>query len=101
MFNTRYKEAIRNNHSNTGYSNHILNTGHKYGTIVDTVDVIRTGKKGKHLNTSEKCHIYLTKKDNLQMNKIHVTLTIQYLRPYMNNTIDSTTYHSLIIYKQT
>jgi hypothetical protein len=34
--NTRYKEhihAIRSNNSNTGYANHILNTGHRYGTI--------------------------------------------------------------------
>jgi hypothetical protein len=38
-FNIRYKEhiqAIRNNNSNSGYSNHIPNTGHTYGTITDT-----------------------------------------------------------------
>jgi hypothetical protein len=47
-FNIRYKEhiqAIRNNNSNSGYSNHILNTGHTYGTITDTVDIVNTGKK--------------------------------------------------------
>jgi hypothetical protein len=41
-FNIRYKEhiqAIRNN-NNSGYPNHILNTGHTYGTINDTMDVI-------------------------------------------------------------
>jgi hypothetical protein len=32
--------------------------GHAYGTITDTMDVIRTGRKGKHLNTSEKYYIY-------------------------------------------
>jgi hypothetical protein len=61
MLNTRYKEyiqAIRNNHSNSRYSNHILNTGHKYNTIADTVDILRTGKKGKHLNTSERHHMH-------------------------------------------
>jgi hypothetical protein len=39
----RYKEhiqAIRNNNSNSGYSNHILNMGHTYGTITVTMDVI-------------------------------------------------------------
>jgi hypothetical protein len=35
-FHTRSKEdteAIRKNNSNSGYSNHILSTGHKYGAI--------------------------------------------------------------------
>jgi hypothetical protein len=53
-FKVRYKEhipAIRNNNGNSGYSNHILNIGHTYGTITDTRDVIRNGKKGRHLNT--------------------------------------------------
>jgi hypothetical protein len=33
IFNKRYKEHIhdiRTNNSNTGYANHILNTGHAY-----------------------------------------------------------------------
>jgi hypothetical protein len=50
----RYEEhiqAIRNNCSKCSYSNHILNTGHTYGTITDTMDVIRIGRKSKHLNT--------------------------------------------------
>jgi hypothetical protein len=41
-FHTRYKEhvqPIRNNNSNLGYSSHILNTGHTYGTIIDTKDI--------------------------------------------------------------
>jgi hypothetical protein len=42
-FNTRYKEHIhdiRHNSSSTGYSEHILNTGHAYGTM----DIIVTNK---------------------------------------------------------
>jgi hypothetical protein len=56
-FRTGYKEhihAIRKNNSNSGYSNHMLNTGHIYGTITDTVDIIRSQRKKKHLNTLEK-----------------------------------------------
>jgi hypothetical protein len=37
-FQTRYKEhiqEIRNNNGNSGYSNHILNTGHTYGSITE------------------------------------------------------------------
>jgi hypothetical protein len=49
---------MRNSNSNAGYSNHILNTGHKYGTITDTMDIVRTHRKGKHLNTLEKYHTY-------------------------------------------
>jgi hypothetical protein len=39
----RYEEhihTIRSNNSNSGYSNHILNTGHTYGTVTDTMDII-------------------------------------------------------------
>jgi hypothetical protein len=42
-FHTRCKEhilAIKNNDGNSGYSNHILNTGHKYGPITDTMDIV-------------------------------------------------------------
>jgi hypothetical protein len=49
-FKIRYKEhiqAIRNNNSNSRYSNHILNTCHTYGTITDTIDIIRKGRIGK------------------------------------------------------
>jgi V8-like Glu-specific endopeptidase len=52
ILHTRYKEhmlAIRNNSSNSGYPNHILNTGYNYGTIRDTMDIIRTYRKGKYL----------------------------------------------------
>jgi hypothetical protein len=40
-FNIRYKEyirTIRNNASSSRYSIHILNTGHRFGTITDTMD---------------------------------------------------------------
>jgi hypothetical protein len=48
-FKTRYKEHIhdiKSDNSNSRYSNHILNTGHTYGTIVDTMEIITTGRKG-------------------------------------------------------
>ncbi|PNF26379.1 hypothetical protein B7P43_G17880 [Cryptotermes secundus] len=70
-FNTRYKEHIhdiRHNNSNTGYSEHILNTEHAYGTIENTMDIIATGRKGQYLNTLENYHIYRTTKKNTHMN---------------------------------
>jgi hypothetical protein len=74
-FHSSYKEhiqAIRNNNSNSGYSSHILNTGHADGTITDTVDIVKTHKKGKHLNTLEKYHIYRISKSNLHMNDTNI-----------------------------
>jgi hypothetical protein len=49
-FYTRYKEhtqAIRSNNSNSGYSNHILNTGYTCGSVTDTMDIIKTEEKRK------------------------------------------------------
>jgi hypothetical protein len=46
----------------------MLNTGHKYGTITDTMDIIRTHRKGKHLNTLEKYYICKVSRYNLQLN---------------------------------
>jgi hypothetical protein len=49
-----------------------LNTGHAYGTITDTMDIITTWRKGKYLNTLEKCHIYKISREKLHMNDTHV-----------------------------
>jgi hypothetical protein len=51
-FHNRYKEqihAIRYNNSNSGFSSYILNTGHTYGTITDTVAILGTHRKKKTL----------------------------------------------------
>jgi hypothetical protein len=59
-FHTKYKEhmqVIKNSNSSSGYLNHILNTGHRYGAITDTMDITRTHKKGKYLHTLEKYYI--------------------------------------------
>jgi hypothetical protein len=66
---TRFKENIqdiRNNRTNTGYSQHIINTGHEYGNIENTLNILNVQKKGAFLNTLEKFHIYQKQKtDNL------------------------------------
>jgi hypothetical protein len=74
-FNTRYKEHICNtkcNNSNTGCSKHILDTGHSYDTIENTMDIIRIGQNGKYLNTLEKYYIYKISKIGLQMNDTNI-----------------------------
>jgi hypothetical protein len=47
-----------------------LNTGHTYGTIADTMEII-TGRKGKYLNTLEKYLICEISRENLHMNDIY------------------------------
>jgi hypothetical protein len=69
---TRYKEhvqAMRNNRPDTGYCRHILDTGHAYGSIENTMAIIRKAKKGKFLNSLEKCHIFLASKQDICMNE--------------------------------
>jgi hypothetical protein len=64
-FHVRYKEHIRDirsNKGNTGYVNHILNTGHTYGTLENTLQVISTQNKGPNLNILERFHIYKEQK---------------------------------------
>jgi hypothetical protein len=39
-------------------SNHTLNTGHTYGITTDAMDIVRTGRKGRFLNTLERYDIY-------------------------------------------
>jgi hypothetical protein len=67
-FKTRYKEHIqdiRNNKSKTGFSHHILNTGHAYDNIENTLKILNTQGKGPYLNTLEKFHICKTKKTGI------------------------------------
>jgi hypothetical protein len=52
-FHNRYNEQLQeisNIDCNSGYSNHILNTGHAFGSITDTIKVVKR-EKGKYLNT--------------------------------------------------
>jgi hypothetical protein len=44
----------------------------RYGSIADTMKILKTEKKGKHLNTLEKYHIYKTSKEGLQMNDTYI-----------------------------
>jgi hypothetical protein len=66
--------AIRFNKENSGYAKHILKSGHSYGNINDVMDILEVEKKGKHLDTLERFHIFcLYKQDNhLNDNNIDV-----------------------------
>jgi hypothetical protein len=84
-FHTRYKEhmqAIRSHNGNSGYSNHILNTGYTYGNISDTMDVIKTERKGKNMNTLERYHTHKISKNKLHMNYSYIDTTTRYSKYY-------------------
>jgi hypothetical protein len=47
-FKTRYKahiHAIRNDNGNSGYSKHVLKTGHAYGSVTNTMRVLKTERE--------------------------------------------------------
>jgi hypothetical protein len=69
-FKTRYKEHIHAIHTNktSKYAQHILETGHTYGTIEDTLNILHCEKKGPLLNTLEQFHIHRLTKDRSQLN---------------------------------
>jgi hypothetical protein len=51
-FYTRYEEhmsTLRNNNGISGYSNHIVDTEHAYGSITDTMKIIKIEKTKKNM----------------------------------------------------
>jgi hypothetical protein len=42
--------------------------------MADTMDNIKTGKKGRHLNSSEKYCIYRISEENLHMNDTYIPI---------------------------
>jgi hypothetical protein len=73
----RFKEHIqdtRNNKSNSKFAQHILDTGHTYNMIDQTIKVLHIEKKGHKLNTLERFEIYNLTKKSVQLNNTH-TLT--------------------------
>jgi hypothetical protein len=76
-FNTRYKDhirTIRHNNDTSTFAQHILNAGHTYGSIQDTMDIVHIARKGMYMNNIEKYHTYRTYKQNKLMNEITVDL---------------------------
>jgi hypothetical protein len=73
-FKQRYREHIndiRQNKEKSGFSQHILNTGHRYSTIDDTMKILYRNKKGRLLNTVEQFYIYINTKQNSHLNDLY------------------------------
>jgi hypothetical protein len=70
-FKDSYREhirAIRTNKHTSKYAQHILDKGHGYGKMEETVDVIHITREGHLLNTLDRFHMYDLSKEKLQMN---------------------------------
>jgi hypothetical protein len=62
MFCTRYKEhirAVRNNVGSLGYSSHILNTGHAYGSVTNIMTVMKVEKTPEYTKKKVCVYIYI------------------------------------------
>jgi hypothetical protein len=76
-FRKRHKEhihAIRTNATSSKYAQHILDTGHTYGPIEDTLNILHQQKKGPLMNTLEQFHIYKLSINNLQLNDTYADI---------------------------
>jgi hypothetical protein len=50
------------------YAQHILETGHTYGTIENTLNILQFEKKSQKMNSLEQYYIYRLTRENLQLN---------------------------------
>jgi hypothetical protein len=73
-FRVRYREhihAIRSNKTTSKYAQHILETGHAYNTLENTLNILQFEKKSQKMNSLEQYYIYKLTKENLQLNDTH------------------------------
>jgi hypothetical protein len=77
-FRTRYREHIHAIHSNkttSKYAQHILDTGHAYGTLENTFNVLHFLNKGPQMNSLERFYIYRLRRDNLNLNDTYTDIS--------------------------
>jgi hypothetical protein len=53
-----HKHAFRTNNHTSRFAQHLIEHNHTFGTIHNTMQILRHHKKGPHLNTLERFHIY-------------------------------------------
>jgi hypothetical protein len=65
--------AIKNNNEKSGYSQHILNTGHSYGCLKHTLEILNIEHKAPYLNMLDPCNMILSM---LLYSTVEVILTL-------------------------
>jgi hypothetical protein len=59
---------IKSNKTTSKYAQHIPETGHTYGKVEDTLNILHHENKGSIMNSWEQFHIHRLIKNNLQLN---------------------------------
>jgi hypothetical protein len=54
----KHTQAIKANRTNSKYAQHILEPGHSYRPIENTLEILHLTKIDKYMNTVENFHIY-------------------------------------------
>jgi hypothetical protein len=76
-FEKGFKEhfhSFKYNNYKSKFAQHLLETGHEFGKIDDTMSILYYKKKVKHVDTMEKFYIYRETKDNNQLNDKHTVI---------------------------
>jgi hypothetical protein len=66
-----HNRALCNNSPSSSFPQHFLVEAHPFGPIHDIMKILRHRKKGPHLNTMEKFHIYTKYKNGSHLNDEH------------------------------
>jgi hypothetical protein len=105
-FKTWFNEhtrALKHNQDTSPCAQHIINIGHTYGNMQDTIEIIQIARWGRYMNITEKYHIFCIQKQNKQMNKllfdlnnpifeaVYIHYITQQHKHFNIHTVDSTT----------
>jgi hypothetical protein len=69
---TAHTRYIKNNEPKSAYALHILNNQHEYGPMQDTMNLIKSCKKGRHMNITENLYIQLFHREQLLIDEQYV-----------------------------
>jgi hypothetical protein len=70
------------------FAQHILNIGHVYGCMEDTMTILHNIGKGAHMTTSERFCIYEISKQGLHLNDMFTDITNTIFKTLMQGYMD-------------
>jgi hypothetical protein len=76
-FSTRFienKQAAKNNSTSSNFAKHINEQAHSFGTIDNTMGILKKQRKGPHLNTLERFYIHKEASINNHLNDDHTVI---------------------------
>jgi hypothetical protein len=64
------------NKNKTGYSQHILNSGHERTRNIADMEILKTQYKSPYLNTLEKFHIFICRRESQILNEMQFDVRV-------------------------